>query len=69
MPDYVYDRDIDDQGNHVVHTTTCVYKPTEWSKISLGWHKNIDDAIAEAKHRTFKTNFQRCPKCSNKQNQ
>lgn len=63
MPEYLYNVNVDENGNHEVHTTNCNYLPSVLNQKSLGWHTDCKEAISYAKRVTGRPNFDGCFHC------
>jgi len=62
MPNYVVNDNAQNNGDHEVHTTFCVYFSQIRSYTRLGWHSDCQDAIREAKKHYSQSNG--CATCS-----
>lgn len=62
MPNYVVNDKVQNNGDHEVHTTNCVYYPLIKNSTSLGWHSNCQSAVKEAKNHYSQSNG--CATCS-----
>jgi len=62
---YYYNSNIDDKGNHEVHTENCSYLPNIQNRNYIGYETNCQDAIKKAKETTGKSNFDGCYYCCN----
>lgn len=60
---YYYNANLDNKGNHEVHTGDCSYLPDTKNRIYIGYESNCQDAIKKAKDTTGKTNFDGCYYC------
>lgn len=49
MPEYIVNDKAQSNGDHEVHTTSCVYYPEIRSYTNLGWHVNCRSAVTAAK--------------------
>ncbi|WP_026825447.1 MULTISPECIES: hypothetical protein [Exiguobacterium] len=62
MPLYGYNKNVDQNGKHEVHTFNCSFKPFNLEEI--GSASDCKEAILKAKRLTGKTNFDGCYYCS-----
>ncbi|MEX1014147.1 MAG: hypothetical protein WDZ80_03235 [Candidatus Paceibacterota bacterium] len=62
MPNYVVNDNAQSNGDHEVHTTSCVYYPKIKSYTNLGWHSDCHSAVREAKKHYDQSNG--CATCS-----
>lgn len=63
MPTYIYNKRVDEHGNHEVHSDLCTHKPDLANRENIGWFSNCADAISAIKLRTGKFNFDGCRYC------
>lgn len=62
---YYYNDNLDEHGNHEVHTEDCSELKKVHSRSYIGYKTNCQDAIQLAKEKTGKTNFDGCYYCCN----
>lgn len=62
MTQYYVNKRAQDNGDHEVHTSTCIFLPSEQNREALGEHSNCHDAVAKAK-RSYRT-ANGCKTCS-----
>lgn len=63
MPNYIINKNSDNNGNNEVHTTTCAHLPLSSNQEQLGWHLNGTYAVAYAKSIGWK-NADGCKHCA-----
>lgn len=64
MQAYYVNKNAQDNGDHEVHKSTCLYLPLEHNRIYLGFFYDCPDAVREAKKHYAKSNG--CKYCSPK---
>lgn len=64
MKYYYYNKNIDKNGNHEVHSRDCSYLPDIHNRMHIGYAANCSSAIRKAKIDTGKSNFDGCYHCS-----
>lgn len=60
---YYYNKNLDKNGNHEVHTSECSYLPAVHNRAMIGYLNDCHSAIQRAKQDTGKTNFDGCYHC------
>lgn len=61
---YYYNNSLDDNGNHEIHTRDCKYvKPLE-NRTYIGYKRNCEEAVKQAKRDSGKRNFDGCFWCA-----
>ena len=63
MPYYMYNLEVNKQGDHEVHKETCDQMPRLGNRKTIGWFTNCEKAIAAVKEKTGKDNFNGCFYC------
>lgn len=63
MAKYYVNKQKQSNGDHEVHTSDCLYLPSEVNKKYLGEFSNCKDAVKEAKKTYTQSNG--CKTCSN----
>ena len=64
MSQYIFNKNVDNNGNHEVHTNSCSYLPAEENRVPLGFHLNCTSAISTAKTLYPGSSFDGCYYCS-----
>ncbi len=49
MPNYIINRNKDDNGYNEIHDTTCKHLPALQNQVNLGWYLNSKEALSAAK--------------------
>ena len=62
MPNYYVNKNAQPNGDHEVHTETCIYLPFASNRLHLGFFTNCADAVKEAKKNYWQSNG--CYTCS-----
>lgn len=60
---YYYNKNLDKNGNHEVHTDDCSYMPIPINRVFIGYEKDCYSAIQRVKNETGKQNFDGCFYC------
>ena len=63
MPNYYVNSHAQANGDHEVHTETCIWLPNSQNRISLGNYTNCSEAVSKAK--TYYSQSNGCKTCSN----
>lgn len=63
MEHYYFNKNIDDKGNHEVHTKGCEHMPQIQNQVYIGYCSDCHEAIAKAKKEHGKNNFDGCKYC------
>ena len=64
MSYYIYNKNVDNNGRHEVHTTNCSYLPAAENRVSIGSHSYCKSAISYAKTLYPSKTFDGCYYCS-----
>mgnify|MGYP000894725497 CR=1 FL=1 len=53
MPNYIINKNTDNNGYNEVHTTDCGHAPAVYNQDSLGWFSNAKPAVSHAKNNGY----------------
>ena len=60
---YYYNKNLDNKGNHEVHTKDCSHLPNYDNRVMIGYESDCKSAIDRAKSETGRQNFDGCYWC------
>jgi hypothetical protein len=60
---YYYNVNLDNKGNHEVHTDSCSFLPSPQNRVYIGYESSCSKAITRVMIETGKSNFDGCFWC------
>ncbi|HEY4567738.1 hypothetical protein GOP80_06050 [Planococcaceae bacterium Storch 2/2-2] len=61
---YIFNKKLDEKGNHEVHHVNCAHLPDSLNQKWLGHFLNCEEALDYAKRTYHRENFDGCYWCS-----
>lgn len=65
MSYYYINKNVQENGDHEVHTTGCSHPPAEENRVGIGNFDNCQNAVSAAKQRWPNAKINGCYYCAN----